>query len=55
MKNNNAVTSKSGRGHLREVPIIGFRLGKKFGVLDRMSLMGGGRLREVVAHGGSTV
>ena len=29
--------------------------GKKFGVLDRWSLMGSGRLREVVAHGGSTV
>ena len=28
MKNNNAVTSKSGCGHLREVPIVGFRLGK---------------------------
>ena len=28
---------------------------EKFGVLDRWSLMGGGRLREGVAHGGSTV
>ena len=27
--------------------------GKQFGVLDRWSFMGGGRLREVVAHGGS--
>ena len=26
-----------------------------FGVLDRRSLMGGGRLRAVVAHAGSTV
>ena len=25
------------------------------GVLDKLSLVGGGRLREVVAHGGSTV
>ena len=29
--------------------------GKIFGVLDWRSLMGGGRLREVVAHGRSTV
>ena len=27
---------------------------ESFGVLDWRSLMGGGRLREVVAHGGST-
>ena len=29
--------------------------GEKSGVLDRWSLMGGGRLREVVAHVDSTV
>ena len=28
---------------------------ENFGVLDWRSLMGGGRLRGVVAHGGSTV
>ena len=28
---------------------------ESFGVLDSQSLMGGGRLREVVAHGGATV
>ena len=28
---------------------------EKFGVLDWRSLMGGGHLQEVVAHGGSTV
>ena len=28
---------------------------KRFGVLDSQSLTGGGRLREVVAHGGLTV
>jgi len=28
---------------------------KLFGVLDWRSLIGGGRVREVVAHGGSTV
>ena len=28
---------------------------EKFGVLDRWSLMGGGRLQEVVAHGDLTV
>ena len=28
---------------------------ENFGVLDWQSLIGGGRLREVVAHGGSTV
>ena len=29
--------------------------GKNFGVLDKWSLMRGGRLREVLAHGGSTI
>ena len=28
---------------------------ENFGVLDKLSFMGGGRLREVVAHGGSAV
>ena len=28
---------------------------ERFGVLDRQSLIGGSRLREVVAHGGLTV
>lgn len=28
---------------------------RKIGVLDKQSFMGDGRLREVVAHGGSTV
>ena len=62
MKNYNAVTLKSGRScwHLLEVVVYeSFQLtgraltGKQFGVLDRWSFMGGGRLREVVAHGGS--
>ena len=46
VKNNdnyNAVSSKSGRSRLREVPTIGLRLGKI--VLYRWSLTGGGRLR----------
>ena len=41
-------------GRLKEVSTIGSDW-EKFGVLDRWSLMGGGRLREVVAPGGSTI
>ena len=41
-----------GAGRLLEVPTV--RLWENFGVLDRWSLMGGGRLREAVARGGST-
>ena len=51
---------KSGHGRLQKVVIYEkFQLQifdwEIFSVLDRRSLMGGGRLREVVAHGGSTV
>ena len=52
--------SKSGRSYLWEVVVYetfqlqGFDW-EKFGVLDRWSLMGGGRLQEVVAHGDLTV
>ena len=48
MKNYNVVASKSGRGRLREVVVYerfqlqGFYW-EKFDVLDRWSLMGGGR------------
>ena len=38
--------SLTGGGHLREAENVG--------VMDRRSLLGGSRLLEVVAHGGST-
>ena len=50
MKNHNAVTSKSGRGRLQEVPTMYRALARKY-----LVLWIGGRLWEVVAHGGSTV
>ena len=59
-ENFNDITSKSGRGRLREVVVYesvqlqGFDW-EKMAVLDRWSLMGDGRLQEVLAHGGSTV
>ena len=60
MENSKPVVLKSGRPRLQEVVVYerfqmqGFSW-KNVGVLDKLSLMGGGRLREVVAHGGSTV
>ena len=42
-------------GRLREVPAVEWFDLRSFGVLDWRLLMGGGRLREMVAHGGSTV
>ena len=42
-------------GRLLEVPTVRLFDWESFGGLDRRSLMGGGRLREVVAPGGSTV
>ena len=48
-ENYNAVTSKSGRGRLREVPTKGFDW-EILSILDRWSLIGGGRLQVVVAH-----
>ena len=60
MENHQPSGPKSGRGRLQEVDVYerfqlqGFDW-EHFGVLDCRSVMGGGRLREVVAHGGSTV
>ena len=60
MENSKTVSPKSGRGRLQEV-VVYERFPYKvvtediFGVLGRLSLMGGGRLREVIARGGSTV
>ena len=48
MKNYNAVTSKSGRGCLREVPT-------RFLTGNNLMFWISGRLWRVVAHGGSTV
>ena len=51
---------KNGRGRLQEVVVykrfqlLGFNW-ENFALYDGRSLMGGGRMREVVAHGGSTV
>ena len=60
IENSKTVSPKSGRGRLQEV-VVYERFQYKavtediFGVLGRLSLMGGGRLREVIARGGSTV
>ena len=60
MENSKTVSPKSGRGRLQEV-VVYERFQYKavtediFGVLGRLSLMGGGHLREVIARGGSTV
>ena len=54
MENSKSVILQCGRNRLRGVPTLSFDL-ENFGVLDKGSLMGGGRLREVVGHGGSTV
>ena len=60
IENSKTVSPKSGRGRLQEV-VVYERFPYKvvtediFGVLGRLSLMGGGRLREVIARGGSTV
>ena len=60
MENHRPSGPKRGRGRLQEVDVYerfqlqGFDW-EHFGVLDWRSVMGGGRLREVVAHGGSTV
>ena len=60
MENSKTVSPKSGRGRLQEV-VVYERFPYKvvtediFGVLGRLSLMGGGRLREVIARAGSTV
>ena len=35
--------------------VVAYKRWESFGVLDWRSIMGGGRLREVIAHGGSTV
>ena len=42
-------------GRLREVPAIEWFDLRNFGVSGKRLLMWGGRLREMVAHGGSTV
>ena len=42
-------------GRLREVPAVEWFDLTNFGVSGRRLFMGGGRLREMVAHGGSTV
>ena len=59
IENSKTVSRKSGRGGSREVAFTrgsSIRLWLDiFGVLGRWSLMGGGRLREVVARGGATV
>ena len=54
MENSKSVILQCVRSRLRSVSTLSFDL-ENFGVLDEGSLMGGGRLREVVAHGGSTV
>ena len=60
MENHQPSGPKSGRGRLQEVVVykrfqlLGFDW-EKFGFFDGRSLMGGGRIRKVVAHGGSTV
>ena len=60
IENSKTVSPKSGRGRLQEV-VVYERFQYKavtediFGVLGRLSLMGGGRLREVIAREGSTV
>ena len=60
IENSKTVSPKSGRGRLQEV-VVYERFQCKavtediFGVLGRLSLMGGGRLREVIARAGSTV
>ena len=60
IENSKTVSPKSVRGRLLEV-VVYERFQYKavtediFGVLGRLSLMGGGRLREVIARGGSTV
>ena len=60
MENSKTVSPKSGRGRLQEV-VVYERFQYKavtediFGVLGRLSLMRGGRLREVIARAGSTV
>ena len=60
IENSKTVSPKSGRGRLQEV-VVYERFQHKavtediFGVLGRLSLMGGGRLREVIARAGSTV
>ena len=54
MENSKSVILQCVRNRLRGVPTLRFDL-ENFGVLGEGSLMGGGRLREVVAHGGSTV
>ena len=60
IENSKTVSPKSGRGRLQEV-VVYERFPYKvvteniFGVLGRLSLMGGGRLREVIARAGSTV
>ena len=57
IENSKTVSQKSGCGHLLEV-VINQRFQYKaltqnnFGVLGRWSLMGGGCLHGVVAHGG---
>ena len=60
MENHQPSGPKSGHGRLQEVVVykrlqlLGF-CWENFGVFDGRSLMGGGRIRKVVAHGGSTV
>ena len=59
MENHQTVSPNSGCCRLQEVlvherfQLEGFDW-ESFGVLDSPSIMGGGHLREVVAHGGST-
>ena len=52
--NNGLYTSRSLTRSLLEVPAVRLSL-RKFIVLDWRSLMGGGSLREAVAHGDATV
>ena len=54
MENSKSVILQCVRNRLRGVPTLSFDL-ENFGVLDEGSLMEGARLREMVAHGGSTV
>ena len=60
IENSKTVSRKSGRSRLREVVVyerFQYKVLTKtiFCVLERWSLMGGGRLGEVVARGCSTV
>ena len=62
MENHQPSGPKNGRGRLQEVGVFFYKrfqlwgfYWENFGFFDGRSLMGGGRIRKVVAHGGSTV